>query len=103
MPQSTDLARATADMLLIRDDLRTLLQARQIARGTLDHLQTHFNVALAANSAIVGGAGLGLLSPMASAMLHNGTTLALLLDTLGGGAESVPGTQQGRQTLQSEC
>ncbi|WP_306591641.1 heavy metal translocating P-type ATPase [Geothrix sp. 21YS21S-4] len=84
MPKGTDLARATADMLLLREDLRTLLQARKIAHATLERLQNHFRVAMTANTAIMGAAGLGLLTPMASATLHNGTTLALLAESLMG-------------------
>jgi cation transport ATPase len=88
MPKGTDLARATADMLLLREDLRTLLQARKIAHATLQRLQNHFQVAMTANTAIMGAAGLGLLTPMASATLHNGTTLALLAETLMGGGST---------------
>lgn len=45
-------------------------------------MRSHFKAALAANPGLMGAADLGLLSPMASATLHDKTTLTLLLETL---------------------
>jgi hypothetical protein len=47
-------------------------------------IRTNFNLAVGINTAILGGAILGWLSPVASAVLHNGTTIGILLNALAG-------------------
>ena len=45
-------------------------------------IHTNFNITVGVNSAILVGATLGKLSPLATGMLHNGTTVGLLLNAL---------------------
>lgn len=84
MPQGADLARATADIVLLQDDLQTIADAREIAQKTMKLIRDNFNLAVGINTAILGGAILGLFSPVASAVLHNGTTIGILLKSLAG-------------------
>jgi cation-transporting P-type ATPase C len=58
--------------------------ARDLAVRTMALIRTNFNLAMGINSAILGGAILGWLSPVASAVLHNGTTIGILLNALAG-------------------
>jgi heavy metal translocating P-type ATPase len=84
MPKSADLARATADVVLTDDDLRTLLQAEQLSRDAMGLIETHFHVSTLANTLVIAGAAFGRLSPVASALLHNGTTIGVLLNAIAG-------------------
>lgn len=89
MPRGADIARATADIVLLDDRLEAVADAREIAVATMRLIKTNFNIAVGVNTAILGGAVLGWLSPVASAVLHNGTTIGILLNALAGGG--IPG------------
>ena len=84
MPRGADIARATADIVLLDDRLSAVADARDIAGRTMRLIRTNFNLAVGINTAILGGAVLGWLSPVASAVLHNGTTIGILLNALAG-------------------
>jgi heavy metal translocating P-type ATPase len=84
MPRGADIARATADIVLLDDRLAAVADARDLAARTMKLIRTNFNLAVGINSAILGGAILGWLSPVASAVLHNGTTIGILLNALAG-------------------
>jgi heavy metal translocating P-type ATPase len=92
MPRGADIARATADIVLLEDRLSTVADARDLAARTMRLIRTNFHLAVGINSAILGGAILGWLSPVASALLHNGTTIGILLNALAG-VNQVPGVQ----------
>jgi heavy metal translocating P-type ATPase len=84
MPKGADLARATADIVLLDDHLETVLNAKILGNKTMRLIHYHFNVSMLINSAVAGGAALGLLSPVLTALLHNGTTIGILLNSLAG-------------------
>ncbi|NEV62498.1 heavy metal translocating P-type ATPase [Thiorhodococcus minor] len=84
MSGGADLARASADVVLTDDRLLAVADAREIALGTLSVIRTNFNATVGINTAIMAGALMGRLSPVASALLHNGTTLAVLVKALRG-------------------
>ncbi len=82
MPRGADLARATADIVLLDEHLQTLLAARTLSVGTLRLIRNHFRVSTGVNTAVIAGAAFGLLSPVWSALLHNGMTLGVLVDSI---------------------
>ncbi|AFL73345.1 heavy metal translocating P-type ATPase [Thiocystis violascens] len=84
MSRGADLARASADIVLTDDRLIAVADAREIALGTMSIIRTNFNATVGINTAIMAGALLGWLSPVASALLHNGTTLGVLVHALRG-------------------
>lgn len=84
MPRGADIARATADIVLMDDRLSAVADAREIAAKTMGLIRGNFNAAVGINTAILGGAIFGWLSPVASALLHNGTTIGILLNALKG-------------------
>ncbi|ESQ15347.1 MAG TPA: hypothetical protein DDY14_05680 [Chromatiaceae bacterium] len=47
-------------------------------------IRTNFGVVIGANTGLLGGTIFGWLSPVASALLHNDTTIGLLLNALKG-------------------
>ena len=84
MPRGADIARATADIVLLDDRLEAVADAREIAYRTMHLIRGNFNAAIGINTAILAGAILGWLSPVASAVLHNGTTIGILFNALKG-------------------
>jgi len=84
MPRGADIARATADIVLMDDRLSAVADAREIAGRTMRLIKHNFNAAVGINTGILGGAVFGLLSPVASALLHNGATIGVLLNALKG-------------------
>lgn len=84
MPRGADIARATADIVLMDDRLTAVANAREIAIRTMALIKSNFNLAVAVNTAVLAGAVLGWLSPVMSAVLHNGTTIGVLLRALSG-------------------
>ncbi|MGB0128846.1 MAG: heavy metal translocating P-type ATPase [Rhodocyclaceae bacterium] len=99
MPRGADIARATADIVLLDDRLSAIAEAREIAAGTLALIRSNFRIAVGVNSAVLTGAVLGWLSPVMSAVLHNGTTLAVLLRALAGArATTLPEGRSARRS-----
>lgn len=82
MPRAADIARATAQMVLLEDRLDSLVTLRSVADGTMRLIRSNFKASVGINSAIMAGAALGKLSPVATAILHNGTTIGILLRSL---------------------
>ena len=82
MPRGADLARATADIVLLDERLETVLAARTLSIGTLRLIRHHFHLSTGLNTAIITGAAFGLLSPVWSALLHNGMTLGVLANSI---------------------
>jgi P-type E1-E2 ATPase len=84
MPRGADLARATADIVLLDEHLHTLLAARHLSIGTLKLIQTHFQISTVVNTGVIVGAAAGMISPVWSALLHNGMTLGVLFNSMAG-------------------
>ena len=95
MSRGTELARATADVVLLEDRLGLLLDAIDIAQRTMGMVATNYRAATGINTGVMIGAALGWLSPVATAVLHNGTTVGLLVRALRGlDARVHPGPEQ---------
>lgn len=82
MQKGADIARMSADIALLEDDLARVADAKEIAACTMKLIDQNYRVAVGLNTAILGAAATGLLRPVAAAMLHNGTTIAILLRAL---------------------
>lgn len=91
MPQAADIARATADMVLMDDRLEALAEVHALSQQTMALIQSNFRASVGINTGIMAGAAQGLLPPAATAVLHNGTTIGILLRALalGGGVGAV--------------
>ena len=84
MSRGADIAKATADIGLLKDDIGAIREAKEIADKTMRLIHNNFNATVGINSLILGSATLGLLSPISTAILHNGTTIGLLLNSIKG-------------------
>ncbi|WP_274883101.1 heavy metal translocating P-type ATPase [Vibrio harveyi] len=78
MGRGTELARQVADVVLLRDQLYGLAEARELANIAMHVINSNIKVAEYVNSGIMLAAALGWLNPTMSALLHNGTTLSIL-------------------------
>lgn len=97
MPLGADIARATADIVLLDDRLAAVAEAREAALNAMGMIRSNFRAAIGINTALFVAASAGFLSPIAAAVLHNGTTLALLGRALS--AEAFPKTELERAKL----
>ncbi|MDY0321209.1 MAG: heavy metal translocating P-type ATPase [Arcobacteraceae bacterium] len=84
MSKGADIAKATADVSLLKDDINAIAEVKELANKTMDLINKNFNTTVVVNSMILGSATLGLLKPISTAVLHNGTTIFLLLNSLKG-------------------
>jgi cation-transporting P-type ATPase C len=85
MAQGADLARLTSDIALLEDGIERVADAKALANATLKRIDANYRLTIGANSAILGAAALGWLSPVLASLLHNGTTIGILLNALRGG------------------
>ncbi len=84
MKRGADIAKATADIGLLKDDIGAISEVKELANKTMKLINTNFNATVGINSLILLGATAGMLSPINTAILHNGTTIGLLLNSLKG-------------------
>ena len=77
----TDVAVETADVALVGDDLRHLLDLRDLGRRTLQIVRQNYGMSIAVNGAglVVGAAG--ALSPVLAAVLHNASSVAVAVNS----------------------
>jgi len=84
MPQGADLARASADIVLTDDNISGVAEAYEKSTDTMKLIKSNFNWAVGINSGLFVGASMGWTSPVISSLLHNGTTLGVLVRALSG-------------------
>lgn len=82
MNQSTELAQQAADAVLMRDSLHGVATARELSVQAMGLVNSNIKVTEWVNSGIMLAAAMGKLSPTLSALLHNGTTIGVLLRSL---------------------
>lgn len=79
---AADLAQEAADLVLMGDDLNSLLTARHLARGALSRVRQNYRIIVGVNSSLILLGLAGLISPAASALLHNGATILVAANSL---------------------
>ncbi|WP_273212763.1 heavy metal translocating P-type ATPase [Helicobacter rodentium] len=82
MHKGADIAKASADVVLLRDDIEAVAEAKELAITCLEKVQRGFKITVGVNSMILILASLGKLNPIQTAFMHNGTTIMLLLNAL---------------------
>lgn len=90
MNQSTELAQQTADAVLLQDSLYGVITARELAQQAMRLVNSNIRLTEWINSSIMLAAAFTRLSPGASALLHNGTTLGVLLRSLAAKNDNKP-------------
>lgn len=84
MQKGADIARVSSDIALLEDSLSKVADAKEIANKAIQMVKNNYKFTIGANSAILGAAALGLLSPVATSILHNGATVGILLNATRG-------------------
>lgn len=80
MQKGADIARLTADVALLEDNIGCIADIKALANATLARIRTNYRLTVGLNTGILSSAALGLLTPMTAAILHNGSTIAILLN-----------------------
>lgn len=96
MARGADLARLTSDIALLEDDISRVADAKLLANATMKRIDANFKLTVGTNTAILAAAATGTISPIASSVLHNGSTIAILLNALRGGLQGI-GNEEGGQ------
>ncbi len=78
----TDIARETADVLILNPDLGALVDAVRLSRLTMERVGRNFRQVVGVNSALLAAAALGRSSPSGSALAHNLATLGTSVASL---------------------
>lgn len=91
LPEGSDLARDAAQILLLRNDLYSLVRAKRIADETLNVIRKMFKTNVGINTTAVLLSAFGLLSPLQASLLHNGTTVSTLIYALSLAGQGWPG------------
>jgi cation-transporting P-type ATPase C len=76
-----DVALEAADVALAADDIRHVAEVIHLSRDTLRLVRQNFGFSLGVNGAGVVAGALGLLSPFAAALVHNVSTVAVVLNS----------------------
>ncbi|OBF95454.1 copper-translocating P-type ATPase [Mycolicibacter sinensis] len=77
----TDVAVETADVALANDDLRRLLDVRDLGSRAVEVIRQNYGMSIAVNAAgLLIGAG-GALSPVLAAILHNASSVAVVTNS----------------------
>ncbi|MFT3663430.1 heavy metal translocating P-type ATPase [Piscinibacter sp.] len=84
MHHGADIARLASDIALLEDDIGKVADAMALAQATRALIASNFKLTVGLNTSILSAAAFGLLSPVAASMLHNGSTIAILLRALSG-------------------
>ncbi len=86
MHRGADIARLASDILLLEDNIERVADAKAKANANRRLIDSNFKLTVGLNTAILGAAAFGLLTPVSASMLHNGSTIGILLRALLGGA-----------------
>jgi Cd2+/Zn2+-exporting ATPase/Cu+-exporting ATPase len=93
MGSGTDVARESADVILIGSDLSKLVETLRVARRCRRIIMQNFVGTLAVDSVGVGMAAFGFLNPLLAAFIHVTSELAFILNS----TRLLPrGTESGR-------
>jgi heavy metal translocating P-type ATPase len=81
MGSGTDVARESADVILIGSDLSKLVETLRVARRCRGIIMQNFTGTLVVDSIGVGMAAFGLLNPLLAAFIHVTSELAFILNS----------------------
>lgn len=90
MPSGADLARDVAQVILLKDDLEGLVQAKHLAQRTERILHRCLWSSVSLNTALLGLAGAGYIPALVSAAVHNSGTIGVLAYAATHGGAALP-------------
>lgn len=80
--EGAEIARQIADITIGSSDLESLVTLREISTLLMKRIRFNSRTIVGFNTALIGLGIAGLLPPSTSAMLHNGSTVALGLNSM---------------------
>ncbi len=80
--EGAEIARQIADITISSSNLYSIVVLREISTRLMRRIRLHYRTIVGFNTALIGLGIAGLVSPAASAMLHNGSTVALGLKSM---------------------
>ena len=84
MAEGSDIAREAAGIVLLRDELLSLVYAYGLARNSQEKISMGMKTSIGVNTLTLLLSTLGKFSPFTSALIHNGSTVGSLLYVLNG-------------------
>ena len=81
MQKGADIARLTADVALLEDDIARVADAKAAANAVMEPIAANYRLT-GPNTGFLPAPALALLSPIATVVLHNGTTIGILPNAL---------------------
>jgi Cd2+/Zn2+-exporting ATPase/Cu+-exporting ATPase len=81
MGSGTDVARESADVVLLGNDLVKFVETLVIARRTRRIIWTNFAGTIGVDTVGIGLAAFGLLNPLVAAFIHVASELAFILNS----------------------
>ena len=79
MGGGSDIAKEVADIILTDTDLAAIVRLRRMSQGLIDRLTSSYPKVMLTNSALLALGITGMITPQASSLLHNGSTIAYSL------------------------
>ena len=76
MGGGSDIAKEVADIILTDTDLAAIVRLRRMSQGLVDRLTSSYSKVMLTNSALLALGITGAITPQASSLLHNGSTIA---------------------------
>jgi P-type E1-E2 ATPase len=76
------IAREIADITISEDDLYALVTLRRLSTALMDRIHGNYRRIVSFNSALILLGMLGLMPPATTALLHNGSTIAISLKSM---------------------
>jgi hypothetical protein len=73
------IAREIADITIEAEDLRELLVLRDISKALMSRIDSDYRVIITLNSLLILLGAFGIITPAASAMMHNLSTIGISL------------------------
>ncbi len=80
--EGAEIARQIADITIGSSDLESLVTLREISTLLMKRIRFNYRTIVGFNTALIGLGIAGFLPPSTSAMLHNGSTVALGLNSM---------------------
>lgn len=82
MQDGSSLAQEISDVTISSNDLESLIMLINLSRALMKRIKNNYHVVTGFNGGLIALGFLGLLSPGVSALLHNGSTLAIALKSM---------------------
>ncbi len=80
--EGAEIARQIADITISSEDLESIVVLRELATLLMKRIRFNYRTIVSFNTALIALGVAGILPPATSAMLHNGSTVALGLNSM---------------------